>query len=209
VRRRIEQRIATAEGAFDPQARLLANIIGPASPELLARLDAPSAAAAVLVPVIDRAGGEHLLLTARAHHLKHHPGQVSFPGGRLEHPGEGVVDAALREASEEIGLDAGDVRVVGRLPPLATGTGFRISPVVGFVAGAFTARPDPAEVATVFEVPLDFLLEPGNIREHVHERLGTRFRSFEFHFGGHRIWGATAAIIMSLLELINDEETAG
>lgn len=204
MRRRIEQRLAEAAGTFDPAARLLANIIGPASAELLARLEAPSAAAAVLVPVVERAGGDRLLLTARAHHLKHHPGQVSFPGGRLEHAGEGVVAAALREASEEIGLEAGDVEVVGRLPQLATGTGFRISPVVGFVPGAFVARPDPAEVEAVFEVPLEFLLEPGNVREHVHERLGTRFRSFEFHYGEHRIWGATAAIIMSLLELINE-----
>ena len=147
MRRRIEQRLATGAEIGDPRARLLTNIIGQASPELLARLDAPNTAAAVLVPVIERAGGTHLLLTERAHHLTHHPGQVSFPGGRLEHPGEGVVEAALREASEEVGLDSADVTIVGRLPSLATGTGFRISPVVGFVSAEFSARTSPGSRA--------------------------------------------------------------
>lgn len=207
MRRLLERRLASIPPDDDPRARFLARVVGPISAELLSRLDAPIRPAAVLVPVIERPAGPALLLTERAEHLKHHPGQISFPGGRLDHPGEGVVEAALREAREEVGLEPRDVTVVGRLPELITGTGFRVSPVVGWVADRFEALPDPAEVRTAFEVPLAFLLEPDRARERYAERLGTRFVSHEFAYAEHRIWGATAAIIMSLIEAINEEKT--
>jgi 8-oxo-dGTP pyrophosphatase MutT (NUDIX family) len=204
VRNLLEQRLAALPPTRDPRARFLANIVGPPSAELLERIGLPTELAAVLVPLVERAGGPALLLTERAAHLKRHAGQISFPGGRIDHPGESVVEAALREAEEEVGLDPRDVTVAGCLPTLMTGTGFTVAPVVGFVSDRFAARPDPAEVRSAFEVPLAFVLEPGNTRETVRERLGTRFRTYELAYEQHRIWGATAAIIVSLTELLNN-----
>ena len=146
-----------------------------------------------------------MLFTERAAHLKDHAGQISFPGGRLAHPGESAVDAALREAREEIGLDPNDVEILGALDDLLTGTGFLIKPMVGYVAGGrFVARPDPTEVASVFEVPLDFLCEPATIAVTYRDRLGTRFRTYEVEHGGYRIWGATAAILVNFRDLISN-----
>ena len=103
-----------------------------------------------------------------------------------------------------MGLLPADVAVAGQLGPHVTGTGFRITPVVGFIAGPFEPRPDPAEVQSVFEVPLGFLLEPDSVITSYRERLGSRIKTVEFHYEGRRIWGATAAIVMSLIEVLND-----
>jgi 8-oxo-dGTP pyrophosphatase MutT (NUDIX family) len=171
-------------------------------------LERPGRAASVLVALLDRPAGLTLLFTERAAHLKDHAGQISFPGGRIAHAGETAVDAALREAHEEIGLHPADVEVIGTLDELLTGTGFSITPVVGYVASrAFVATPDPTEVASVFEVPLEFVLAPANIYASYGERLGTRFRTFELHHGGYRIWGATAAILVNFRDLVSQDET--
>jgi 8-oxo-dGTP pyrophosphatase MutT (NUDIX family) len=157
----------------------------------------------VLLTLLERPGGLTVLFTERAAHLKDHAGQISFPGGRIDDR-ETAVDAALREAHEEIGLDPADVEVLGALDDLLTGTGFLITPVVGYVAsGGFVAAPDPIEVASVFEVPLDFICDPANIVETYRERLGTRFRTYELRHDGYRIWGATAAILVSFRDLIS------
>ena len=205
MRARIEKFLASRRSAASPRERLLANVVGDVTPELLAALDAPSRQAAVLVTLVERAPGLHVLFTERAAHLKHHAGQISFPGGRVEAPGETVVDAALREAHEEIGLAPHDVAVAGCFEPHVTGTGFFVTPVVGFVAGSFVARPDPAEVKDIFEVPLAFLLDTGAARETYRERFGSRFRTFEFHYEGRVIWGATAAILVTFRNLLSDE----
>jgi 8-oxo-dGTP pyrophosphatase MutT (NUDIX family) len=187
----------------DPRERVLANVDGPMSPALHAIIDQPGRAASVLLTLLERASGLTVLFTERAAHLKDHAGQISFPGGRIAHQGESSVDAALREAHEEIGLHPADVDVLGSLDDLLTGTGFLITPVVGYVAGGdFVATPDPTEVASVFEVPLDFILEPANVFATWRERLGTRFRTYELHYGGFRIWGATAAILVEFRDLI-------
>lgn len=188
---------------IDPKTTLLANVIGTPSAELEALLAGPSQQAAVLVGLIERPAGLQILLTERAAHLAHHAGQISFPGGRLNDASESHVAAAIREANEEVGLAPHQVDVLGQLPPRLTGTGFAVTPVVGWIAEGFAAVPDPAEVQSAFLVPVAHLLDPGNRRQMTRERFGSRFLSYEFHFERHRIWGATAAILAEFFEVIN------
>ncbi|HLF10010.1 MAG TPA: CoA pyrophosphatase [Gammaproteobacteria bacterium] len=203
----IRRQLARARGRHDPRARILANVDGPVSPVLLEMLDQPGREASVLLALIERPVGLTVLFTERAAHLKDHAGQISLPGGRLAHAGETPVAAALREAAEEVGLASGDVAVLGSLDVHLTGTGFAVTPVVGFVAGPFEPQPDPAEVASVFEVPLDFILDPLNTRATYRERFGTRFRTHELSYAGHRIWGATAAMLVTFRDTITYEKT--
>jgi len=203
----IRLRVAAPRPPRDPRERILANIDGPISPALRAAIEGPGRAASVLVGLLERPAGPTLLFTERAAHLKDHAGQISFPGGRIA-DGETAVDAALRETHEEIGLHPADVEVLGPLDDLLTGTGFSITPVVGYVAGSsFVATPDPTEVASVFEVPLEIVLDPANIFATYGERLGTRFRTYELHHAGFRIWGATAAILVNFRDIISHDRT--
>lgn len=202
MRALIVQRLAEAPRHDDPHAPLLANVIGEISEELRAAIAAPSRRAAVLVALREHADGFHVLLTERAAHLAHHPGQVSFPGGRIEPGDDGPVGAALREAWEEVGLNPDAVEVAGSLPTHATGTGFSVTPVVGFVREPFVARLDPAEVTALFEVPLAYLFDDASVRVEYRERFGSRFRVYEFRFDGHRIWGATASMLMAFMKII-------
>ena len=143
--------------------------------------------------------------TERAAHLKDHAGQVSLPGGRIT-TGESPAAAALREAHEEVGLAPASVEVIGSLDELLTGTGFTITPVVGFVSDAeFVAVPDPREVAGVFEVPLAVILDRGAMSAGYFERHGSRFLTYELLYGGRRIWGATAAVLRNFQDVILDE----
>ena len=202
---KIRHRVRAPRAAVDPRARLLENVEGPISPALQAAIDNPGREASVLLTLVERPSGLTVLFTERAAHLKDHAGQISFPGGRLG-PGETAVEAALRETHEEIGLLPADVEVLGFLDDLLTGTGFLIKPVVGYVAsGAFVPKPDPLEVASVFEVPLPFIIDPANATATIRERLGARFRTYELHHSGHRIWGATAAILVNFRDLISYE----
>jgi len=203
----IKRRLAATRIERDARARMLANVEGAVSPAMLELLDRPSREAAVLLPLIERPEGWTVLFTERAGHLEHHPGQVSFPGGRIDGEHEDAVGAALREAWEEVRLPPRDVAVAGELPPHITGTGFTIMPVVGFVPGDFRPQPDPEEVAAVFEVPLDFIMSPGNVRVARRERLGTRFRMYELDYGGRLIWGATAMVLVTFVGLLSYDET--
>ena len=154
--------------------------------------------ASVLFPIVRRETGWNVLLTQRTDHLRDHPGQISFPGGRVEDSDASLAAAALREATEEIGLPASQVEVLGYLPEYRTGTGYRITPVVGCVTPPFTLSPDPREVAEVFEVPLAFLLDAANYREYERELQGRMRRYFAVPYERYFIWGATAGIIVSL-----------
>ena len=154
--------------------------------------------AAVLFPIVMHGSAPSVLLTQRTDDLKHHPGQISFPGGRVEDSDASLAAAALREATEEIGLPASQVEVLGYLPEYRTGTGYRITPVVGCVTPPFTLSPDPREVAEVFEVPLAFLLDAANYREYERELQGRMRRYFAVPYERYFIWGATAGIIVSL-----------
>ena len=154
--------------------------------------------AAVLVPVVNRAEGLTMLLTQRSADLPDHPGQISFPGGRVEPEDASLADAALREATEEIGLARQHVTIIGELAAYETVTGFRVTPIVGWVEPPFELKPDPVEVADVFEVPLAFLLEPGNHQRHF-RMLGEHRRDFwAIPYRERYIWGATAAMLLVL-----------
>ena len=156
--------------------------------------------AAVLVPLVDRREGLTVLLTQRTDHLHHHGGQISFPGGRVEAHDAGPVETALRETEEEIGLQRRHVEIIGFLDLYQTVTGFLITPVVSFVEPPFQLNPDPFEVAEVFEVPLNFILDVRN-----HERRSINFKGRERRFyvlpyEDRYIWGATAAMLVGFAQ---------
>ncbi|WP_439814917.1 CoA pyrophosphatase [Zavarzinia sp. CC-PAN008] len=160
--------------------------------------------AAVLVPLVDRPEGMTVLLTRRTDTLSTHAGQVSFPGGRIEPSDAGPEDAALRETLEEIGLERRFVRVLGHLDPYVTGTGFRITPVVGIVTPGFTLVPDPGEVAAVFEVPLAHVMDPVNHEKHAREWQGVLRHYYVIPHEDHFIWGATAGMLVNLFDRLKD-----
>jgi 8-oxo-dGTP pyrophosphatase MutT (NUDIX family) len=161
--------------------------------------------AAVLVPIIERREGLTVLFTVRSSRLRHHAGQVSFPGGRLDPSDAGPREAALRESAEEVGLAADLVEVVGYLPNYLTITGYSVTPVVGFVQREFQPQLDLAEVTEVFEVPLDAVLDPSNMRL-LHKRfMGLKLPYFEMPWGPHRIWGATAAMLVNFRETLEEQ----
>jgi 8-oxo-dGTP pyrophosphatase MutT (NUDIX family) len=169
----------------------LADAIGPA---------ALQRAAAVLVPFVVRDDGLSVLFTRRTEHLRHHAGQISFPGGGVEAADANVIAAALRETTEETGIAPAMVEPFGYLDCLATVSGFCVTPVAGFVRGDYSIRLQEAEVDEVFEVPFDFILEPTSMRR---ERILWRGRErdiYAFEWEGRRIWGATAAILKNLLD---------
>ena len=173
------------------------------SPALRAVLEQPARAASVLVALLERPQGLTVLFTERAAHLKDHAGQISFPGGRLAHAGESAVDAALREAHEEIGLHPATSKCSARSTSCSRAPDSRSCRWSATSrAGRSSRRRTPTEVASVFEVPLEFMLDAANIFASYGERLGTRFRTFELHHGGYRIWGATAAILVNFRDLI-------
>jgi 8-oxo-dGTP pyrophosphatase MutT (NUDIX family) len=161
-------------------------------------------AASVLIALVQREHGLSMLLTQRTAHLTDHAGQISFPGGRAEDYDASPVETALRETEEEIGLDRKHVEVIGTLPDYVTGTGYRVTPVVGLILPPFELTPDTNEVAEIFEVPLRFLMDAGN-----HRRLsfdlpeGAGRRSFyAMPFERFFIWGATAGMLRNLFHFL-------
>ena len=160
--------------------------------------------AAVLVPLVNRPEGLQVLLTQRSPELLDHAGQISFPGGRVEPDDASHAAAALREAAEEVGLLAPQVTLLGQLAEYETVTGFRVTPVVGWVEPPLVLKPDPVEVAAIFEVPLAFLLDPANQQRHF-RMLGTIRRDFwAIPYGERYIWGATAAMLLILDRTLRD-----
>jgi 8-oxo-dGTP pyrophosphatase MutT (NUDIX family) len=163
--------------------------------------DAQAMRAAVLLPLIP-GPDPALLLTRRTEHLARHSGQVSFPGGRSEPADLSPIQTALRETMEETGIAPGFVTVAGYLDRYLTGTGFDIQPVVGVLADGFALAPDAGEVAEIFQVPLAFLFDSANRRRESVVWQGRRRSFYAYSWQGHEIWGATAAIIVSLAERI-------
>ncbi|MBD8640863.1 MULTISPECIES: CoA pyrophosphatase [Sphingomonas] len=152
--------------------------------------------AAVLIAVTDRAE-PGVILTQRTETMRKHAGQIAFPGGRID-PGEDIVTAALREAEEEIALPRERVTVIGQADTYRTVTGFQVTPVIGVIPPDLVLHPSEAEVANVFEVPLEFLLDSGNHVEASVEWQGHERHYYEIIWNDRRIWGATAAMIVNL-----------
>ena len=170
-------------------------------------------AAAVLVPLLPRPEGLHVLFTERSKELRAHAGQVSFPGGSVDASDRDVTAAALREAREEVGLEADHVEVIGALDDCPTFvTGYVISPIVGVVdplaftaAGRYPWNPSPAEIAALHELPLDAFRDPANLRVELREREGLPFTLHWYTVQDTVVWGATARILHQLIELATQE----
>ena len=154
--------------------------------------------AAVLIPLISRGNETTVLLTQRSDQLRQHSGQIAFPGGKVDADDDGALGAALREAEEEIGLSQNDVELLGYLGPYFSTTGYRILPVVGLVKANTPLNLNPIEVAETFEVPLSFLMNPGNHRTDQREWKGQMRRYFAIPYEERYIWGVTAGIIRML-----------
>ncbi len=197
------------------QARLCAALVAEGRPssdyDLNPQVNLPEGRAlreaAVLIPVVERVGGAHVVLTKRSSALKHHPGQIAFPGGKVDDTDGGAEAAALREAWEEIALEADQAKVLGVLPPHETVTGFRVSPVLAMVSPEFVARPEPGEVAEVFEAPLAHVLSPANYLVESRRWRGERRYYFTVPWGPYYIWGATARMLRALADRMGHGET--
>jgi 8-oxo-dGTP pyrophosphatase MutT (NUDIX family) len=156
--------------------------------------------AAVLAPIVKRPDGWTMLFTQRAEETPAHPGQISFPGGRVQESDADAVDTALRETLEEIGLERRFIEPLGAWDQYETGTGFRITPIVGIVEPSFELKLDPREVASVFETPLSFLFDPANHERRTGEWRGRQRTYYAMPYGDRFIWGATAGMIRALYE---------
>jgi len=162
--------------------------------------DEPLCPAAVLVGLREHASGTTVLLTRRQDALRHHGGQISFPGGRVDASDDGPLAAALRETDEEVGLPAAAIEPVGWLDPYATITGFHVHPLVARIDPDRPLRPNANEVAEAFEVPLAFLLDGANACDFEVEWRGRRRTLVEYRWRDYHIWGATAAMLVNLRE---------
>jgi 8-oxo-dGTP pyrophosphatase MutT (NUDIX family) len=168
------------------------------NPEARPRRLVPLRPASVLVPLIERKSGLCVVLTRRAARLRHHPGQIAFPGGKQDGTDASALAAALREAEEEVGLAPSQVAILGQIDAHETVTQFLVTPFVGLVDGEFVPRIDRSEVDEVFEVPLAFLLDPRNLQVHRFKRMGHWRHYFAIPYGPHYIWGATARMLKAL-----------
>jgi 8-oxo-dGTP pyrophosphatase MutT (NUDIX family) len=166
--------------------------------------EGPTIPAAVLVPIINRPAGLTLLLTQRNADLPDHPGQISFPGGRMEPEDASLAYTALREATEEVGLAPENVTILGELTPYETVTGYRVTPLVGWIEPPFELQPNPIEVQDVFEVPLAFLLDRLNHQRHFRMLGDVRVEFWAIPYRERYIWGATAAMLLILDRTLSD-----
>ncbi|WP_136484904.1 CoA pyrophosphatase [Vibrio sp. H11] len=159
--------------------------------------------ASVLIGFVERPQGLSVVLTKRAEHLKHHPGQISFPGGKYEDGDGTLYQTAMREAQEEIGIEQHQIDILGQLPELVTVSQFAVTPVVAFIASDYQTRIDCNEVEEVFEVPADFLLDQRRLFSDTFQIKNAAHRVFAIPYKHHFIWGVTAQIIQSLQKHIS------
>ena len=196
----ITRRLSGTRMPEDPRSVDLSHVDSRLPVEAVREMAENLKAAAVLIPLIDRDGALKVLLTERSAALRHHAGQVSFPGGGMEDIDSDIAATGLREAAEEVGIQPSEVSIVGYLSTMLTVTGFAVTPIVGFVESQFNLCIDPAEVEGAFEVPLDYLLDIRNVVHSAREYEGVVYDTKTFHFDGHQIWGATASILLSFRE---------
>jgi 8-oxo-dGTP pyrophosphatase MutT (NUDIX family) len=203
---KIRERLAGTQPRHDAEDWLVPGLTAQQSRPYRRFFPAEPIAAAVLVPIVEHPGEPTVLLTQRATQLRHHAGQVSFPGGRIEPHDASPAAAALREAREEIGLEADCVSVVGFLPDHVVISGFRVTPVVAMVRPGFKLLLDAQEVEDTFEVPLAFLFDPRNHRPRLHRfrTADTEARMFDIPYGERNIWGATAGMLVTLYRLCTE-----
>lgn len=168
-------------------------------------LDMPSALkpAAVLIACMERANDIHIILTKRSIHLSKHPGQISFPGGRIDDQDDSASAAALREAHEEIGLSPHGVTLLGQLPDYITRTGYRIFPFVAHITQTDNWILQQDEVAEIFDIPLSFILAPGNPLVKKRNLAGKEYQTFVFPYRHHYIWGATAGMLHQFRQILS------
>ena len=161
--------------------------------------------AAVLFPLVERPAGMTVLLTQRASQMARHAAQIAFPGGRVDATDADVASAALREAQEEIGLEPARVRVFGYLPDHAVISGFRVTPVLGLVTPPFSLELNPHEVAGVFEVPLDHVLDSANHKARLRKVGDEEMLLYDIPWEGQNIWGATAGMLLTFVRMLREE----
>lgn len=204
LRARIERGLRHEAGTGNPDTALIAGLAqsDATARELRQYLPKTWARAAVLVPLVERPEGFTVLFTQRSAQLTNHPGQISFPGGRIETIDSGAWEAALRETQEEIGLPAERVRLAGYLHDTLVISGFVVTPVVAFVTPGFELALDHTEVDDTFEAPLEFLLDRTNHVQTTRRIGGQSFTSWDIPWQGHRIWGATAGMLVAFADLL-------
>ncbi|MDP6257591.1 MAG: CoA pyrophosphatase [Rhodospirillales bacterium] len=158
----------------------------------------PLIPAAVLVPLVVHEDGLNVMLTKRTDHLNNHGGQISFPGGRVDDSDRDALHTALRETEEEVGLHSKDIEIIGELDEYIVGTGYLVNPIIGVIEPPFELTPHEGEVAEVFEVPLEFLITPENMKRHAREFEGIKRHYFAITWEEYFIWGATAGMLRNL-----------
>lgn len=184
-------RLCSAGGTPSSDYDLSGGLVRPQTPAALRD-------AGVLIAILDGDHGPQVILTKRSSALKHHPGQIAFAGGKVDPTDADAIAAALREAHEEIALPPQNVEVLGCLPPHETGTGFLMTPVVGYVKGSFTPRAEPGEVDEIFMVPFAHLANPDNYLTEGRHFRGAFRQYYVVPYGPYYIWGATARILRAL-----------
>ena len=205
IRERILRRFAGTQPRHELTDWRVLGIDAERSARLVRHFPKDPVPAAVLVPLVDRPTGMTVLLTQRASQLARHAAQIAFPGGRVDDTDADVASAALREAQEEIGLEPARVQVFGYLPDHVVISGFRVTPVLGLVTPPFSLELNPHEVAGVFEVPLDHVLDSANHKARLRKVGDEEMLLYDIPWQGQNIWGATAGMLLTFVRMLAEE----
>ena len=204
IRERILRRFAGTQPRHELTDWRVLGIDAERSARLVRHFPKDPVPAAVLVPLVDRPTGMTVLLTQRASQLARHAAQIAFPGGRVDDTDADVASAALREAQEEIGLEPARVQVFGYLPDHVVISGFRVTPVLGLVTPPFSLELNPHEVAGVFEVPLDHVLDSANHKARLRKVGDEEMLLYDIPWQGQNIWGATAGMLLTFVRMLQE-----